>query len=478
MDSKLLRNATVVSWDEGSSSLKVLPNSSILVVGDEIAAITSNPDGLELPDKTDVLDMTGKILTPGFVNTHCHMWQTAFRSMAPDIFIAQYFVWLSQMGQATASFSPKDIYLSTLEGYLEGLNAGVTSYVDHASTNWRRDMITPSCEAAIDSGARVWWCYDFNTRNPKLSGEEQLETLQQLETRIHAADSQVTMGFAIDGFHLSTDEDVERMKQLARDIKARVLTTHYLGGPWPFVGMTSPTSASDKNLQDLEKPIIFSHGGYSTATDIEALRNHDNFLAITPENEMSEGHGQVTSCSVHDHASLGTDTNWNISGDVLLQARMWLQSVRKSNYQKTLDKGLAPRQNPMSVQDAFLLATRQGGRALHRDDIGVLKVGAKADIVCFNGDSPNMIGWTNAVAAVVLHANVGDIEHVLVGGQFRKQDGKLVTKTKTWEEIAASFAEVARRVQGENVNPPPLPDKFMGMMDLGDVELAKVTRNG
>ena len=191
---------------------------------------------------------------------------------------------------------------------------------------------------------------------------------------------------------------------------------------------------------------------------------------------MHEGHGQVTSSLVLDHASLGTDTNWNISGDILLQSRLWLQSVRKANYQKTLDQGLVPRQNPMSVVDAFLLATRQGGRALHRGDIGVLKVGAKADIVCFSGDSPNMIGWTNAVAAVVLHANVGDIEHVLVGGQFRKRNGALVTKTSTWTDIAANFTELAHRIQGQNVTPPPLPGKFMGMVDLGDVDVAKIAQ--
>ena len=238
-----------------------------------------------------------------------------------------------------------------------------------------------------------------------------------------------------------------------------------------LVGKTSPALASEKKLQDLDLPIIFSHGGFSTDDDIQALRHQNNFLAITPESEMSVGHGQVTSCNVHDHASIGTDL---VSGGVLQQARLWLQTVRQTKYQNTLDQGLVPRQNPMSVMDAFLLATRQGGRALHRDDIGVLKVGAKADIVCFNGESPNMIGWTNAVAAVVLQANVGDIEHVLVGGRFRKRNGTLVLKTGTWSDIAASFTEVALRVQGENSNPPLVPDKFMGVAELGDVEMASV----
>lgn len=192
---------------------------------------------------------------------------------------------------------------------------------------------------------------------------------------------------------------------------------------------------------------------------------------------MSEGHGQSTSSLVHDHASLGTDTNWNISGDILHNARSWLQAVRATNYQKVLDQGKTPRQNPMSVVDAFLLATRQGALALRRSDIGVIQVGAKADIACFDGTSPNMVGWTNAVAAVVLHSNVGDIKHVLVDGHFRKRDGVLLTKTRKWEDIRDDFGEVARRIQSENAIPPPIPEQFWGGGEYGDVVQASVQRS-
>lgn len=189
---------------------------------------------------------------------------------------------------------------------------------------------------------------------------------------------------------------------------------------------------------------------------------------------MCEGHGQSTSRTVHDHATLGTDTNWNISGDMVHSARLWLQSVRSVNYQKTLDQGKTPRRNPMLVTDAFLLATRQGARALRSNDVGMIKIGAKADLVCFDGDSPNMVGWTNAVAAVVLHSNIGDVKHVLVDGQFRKRDGILITKTETWDYVRAKFAEVARRIQMENATPPQLPDKFWGGGEYGDVEMATI----
>ncbi len=132
----------------------------------------------------------------------------------------------------------------------------------------------------------------------------------------------------------------------------------------------------------------------------------------------------------------------------------------------------------MTVEDAFLLATRQGGRALRRNDLGVIKKGAKADIIVFDGDTPNMAGWTDPVAAVMLHANVGDIRHVLVGGEFRKRDGKLILQNGgEWPEFQAKFAEIARRIQSENSAPPKMGEKFWGVGEWGDVEVMSTRRH-
>lgn len=103
----------------------------------------------------------------------------------------------------------------------------------------------------------------------------------------------------------------------------------------------------------------------------------------------------------------------------------------------------------MSVNQAFTLITRSGALSLRRPDLGVLNVGAKADIVVFDGNSPNLLGWSDAVAAIILHSNVGDVEHVMVDGQWRKRDGKLVTKDNVdRNEVNQRFLESARRIQG------------------------------
>ena len=210
MGSKILQNGTVISWDDQTKSMKTLHNASILIVNDMIAAIANSIDELSASPDAMVIDVSGMIVTPGFVNTHCHMWQTAFRSMAPDIFIAQYFGWLSQMGAATKSFSGSDIYFSCLEGYCEGLNAGVTSVVDHATSNWNPDVVLPSFKAAEDGGARVWWCHDLHPGDA-----QELATLEKIRDELDANKKLVSMGLAPDMFDFSDDAAVVQLRDIS-----------------------------------------------------------------------------------------------------------------------------------------------------------------------------------------------------------------------------------------------------------------------
>jgi len=121
----------------------------------------------------------------------------------------------------------------------------------------------------------------------------------------------------------------------------------------------------------------------------------------------------------------------------------------------------------MSVTQAFLLATRNGARALRRDDLGVIAVGAKADIVVWDGNSPALLGWVDPVAAVILHASVGDIRHVLVDGKFRKRDGKIVGDE--YAQVQERFLKSARRVQQVFRDAPPVDfgDSFQGISPYG-----------
>jgi cytosine/adenosine deaminase-related metal-dependent hydrolase len=115
------------------------------------------------------------------------------------------------MGTAKDSFSARDVYISSLEGYLEGLNSGTTTFVEHAASNWRDDVVMPGYEAARDSGARVWWCHDL------LPGfQSQVAVLKTIKSDMVANKSSVSMGLACDMFNWSDESAVEQMKAVIK----------------------------------------------------------------------------------------------------------------------------------------------------------------------------------------------------------------------------------------------------------------------
>lgn len=160
---------------------------------------------------------------------------------------------------------------------------------------------------------------------------------------------------------------------------------------------------------------------------------------------MHYGHLHPNSHLIMDQASLGIDTHFTFSSDILTQARLWLQSVRKTLYTEVVNRRHLPARNPMSVNQAFLLATRNGGLALRRPDIGILAPAAKADILVWNGRAPSVLGWTDPIAAIMLHANVGDIKHVMVNGMFQKRNGQLTAKD--YVGLQDRFLKSASRIQ-------------------------------
>lgn len=191
-------------------------------------------------------------------------------------------------------------------------------------------------------------------------------------------------------------------------------------------------------------PIVFSHASCLTVQDAALLRSTNQYISITAELERHYGFGD-TNLYIMDQASLGVDTHFTYSADIIGQARLWLQTVRLWFYSQVVANLEVPSNNPMSVEQAFLITTRAGGLALRRPDIGVLVEGARADLVVFDGTSPNILGWADPVAAVMLHSYVGDIQHVLVDRQFQKRDFNLVVRGD-YANITKNFLASTRRI--------------------------------
>ncbi|KAK3071980.1 hypothetical protein LTR53_007646 [Teratosphaeriaceae sp. CCFEE 6253] len=399
------------------------------------------PPNVTVTNDTDIVDVTGKILSPGFVDAHHHLWQTLFKTIESNDTLATYFALFGETGPAEQYFTHEDSYLRSLES----LNAGVTTIVDHAHGLWSNGTADAILRANVDSGARIYYGYAIHHLTNDWTIQDQMRKFSAMVSEGLYVNTSTSLGIAFDYFYSAPKEEVMQVIDLATSSDVAFITSHYVGGP--FLTDNSPEVLSSYGILNASTPIILSHGSYITDRGIQLLRDSNQYLATTPESELQllfETHHR--SALIQDQAALGVDTNFGFSADLLTQARMWLQRLRGINAAPVKAKGFWPATSPMSINQAFLLATQHGGLALHRPDIGVIAPGAKADLVVFSTSSPSLVGWNDPVAAVLLHAGVGDIEHVLVDGKFVKRDGKL-TYPHYYTEVADKFSQAAERIQ-------------------------------
>ncbi|HJT94219.1 MAG TPA: amidohydrolase family protein, partial [Mycobacterium sp.] len=99
----------------------------LMIVDGRIAAVGTHFD---VPANASVVDAAGKVIVPGFVDTHRHMWETALRGAA---------TWTDYLGYARiirAEFggliTPEDAYAGDLLGALGALEAGITTVRDES----------------------------------------------------------------------------------------------------------------------------------------------------------------------------------------------------------------------------------------------------------------------------------------------------------------------------------------------------------
>ncbi|CCF36259.1 amidohydrolase [Colletotrichum higginsianum] len=471
----LFTDGTIIAFDQEANDLNVIRNGSVLVQQDRITGIWSSGEApsVSIPPNTTVVDAAGKIIAPGFVDTHRHGWQTLFKTMFSNITLIEYFLHFGEAASA-GRVDAEQVYIGQLAGLYESLNAGTTTSLDHAHHTWSDETSWAGLNASIDSGARVFWSYAFHeVANYTIA--QQLVNFRDIVNASPQADTAVELGIAFDSFDNGSvdQETITSVIDLAKEANISVLTTHSGGGV--YGNDNSPTTLQSLNILNTSIPVVFSHGSYVTLKDTLLLRSTNQFLSITPESEMGFGLGRPTSSMAMDQAALGVDTHAFSSSDLVTQARMFLQTTRSAVTDELFRKWQAPGSNPMSVTQAFLLATRNGGLALHRPDLGVLSVGAKADIVVWDGTSPSLLGWVDPVAAIIMHSNVGDVEHVLVDGKFVKRDRKLVVGD--YSSVKARFLEASNRIQEDwkQIPRPQLGDLTQAGARIVDLEQVDVT---
>ncbi len=243
----LIRNGCILTLDLNVGDFV---RGDLLIEGSTIAAPTVGATDCE------VIDAAGKIVAPGFVDSHRHTWQAAVRGIAADWTLAECFHGLR--GLLGPHYRPEDVYTGNLLGRLEALDSGITTLLD-----WSHIMNSPEhADAAVaalrDSEARSLFAYgNSNAGWASLPSDvPHSEDARRIRTLYFNSDAGlVSMAMALRGPQFTTPRVVEHDWRLARDLGLRI-TTHLGAGvadarsgssrSWGCWGPTARTSTATR----------------------------------------------------------------------------------------------------------------------------------------------------------------------------------------------------------------------------------------
>lgn len=423
MAAKLIRGGIVVSMDPAVGDFRC---GDVLI---EDATIKRVAPSIDAPG-AEVIDASGCIVLPGLVNAHQHTWQTALRGVAGNWTILEYFHHV-HAGLATR-FRPDDIYIATLVGALNQINCGATTLVDWCHNNPTPEHTDRAVDALEESGIRAAFFHGSPKPDPKPGQKPFWEVphprseVERLMKRLPANGGLVTLGLAILGPHYSTYEVAQQDFRLAREF-GLIASMHCAGGeartPDGWDRLAAEGLLGDNNN--------IVHGQTLTDAQLAFMVERGVTFSLTPETEMTQGHGFAITGRLRKlgvQPSLGVDLESAISGDLFGVARAALASQRAMDNAESREKtGKLPGTSTIQCREALGWITLEGARMLKMEDrIGSLTPGKQADVVLIRADDLNMWPVHDPVTSVVMQAGTGNVDTVMVAGEFRKRHGKLL----------------------------------------------------
>ena len=436
----LIKSVTVISMDDAIGDLS---SGDVLVEGSRIVDVRPSIDLGSGAAETEIVDGAGRIVIPGLINAHMHTWQTGLRGYAANWTLLEYFRRM-HAGLATV-FRPEDIHIATLVGALNQINHGVTTLVDWCHNNPTPDHTDAAVRGLIESGIRAAFFHGSPKPEPK-PGEPHFSEIPHPRREVERLlagpladrDGLVTLGLAILGPHYSTLDVAMHDFRLAREFEL-IASMHQGGGP-------AKTPGGWEQL--IEAGLVGAGVNVVHGNDLpDDLRDRMVDLgvhfSVTPENEMIQGHGFPITGRLLKRGvrpTIGIDLESVLAGDLFSAARVALSMQRAlDNAESRKTSGTIPVTTTIHAREALRWITTEGARMLGRErQIGSLTPGKLADLVVINASDLNIVPVHDPVAAVVMQTSLANIEAVMIGGAWKKRNGRLLAEgLETKKELLA-----------------------------------------
>ncbi len=388
-----------------------------------------------LPQHADVvLDMAGKVVIPGLVNTHHHMYQSLTR-VVPAAQDGELFNWLTNLYPIWARLTPEMIAVSTQTAMAELILSGCTTSSDHLYIYPNGCRLDDSIHAAAEIGMR------FHAARGSMSVGQSQGGLPPDSVVEKEADILKESQRLIEDYHDASHGSMRRIVvapcspfSVSRDLmrEAAVLARQYgvslhthlaenvndIAYSREKFGMTPAEYAED--LGWVGHDVWHAHCVQLDQHGIELFARTGTGVAHCPCSNMRLASGIAPVRKMRDH---GVPVGLGVDGSASNDGASMIGEVRQALLLQRV--GFGP--DAMTAREALEIATLGGAKVLNRNDIGALAPSMVADFVAFDLGHVAYAGGHHDPLAALVFCTPTQVHTSVINGRIVVKDGQLTT---------------------------------------------------
>jgi 5-methylthioadenosine/S-adenosylhomocysteine deaminase len=446
----VIRGGSVMSMDPQVGDFA---RADVLVEGKKILAVGANVQA----GGATVIDAGGRIVMPGFIDTHHHQFETVLRSFLSDGLLLNgtpggdidYYHYI--LLTFAPVYRPQDVYINELFGGLSQLDDGVTTVHDVSQIHHTPEHSDAAIQALFDTGRRAAFGYfeGAGSNGPQYAYPQDAFRIKQ--KWFSSSDQLVTMimgGEVYLGAPIYS-QSWQIGRQLGLQIAAHILSPF---GIRPILDQLAQGKGGVSLNIGLGPDNLFIHMTGMSDSGWQGVKNAGAQVSLAVPIEMNMRHGMppiLKMQSLGMEPSLSVDVECTLTADFFTQMRSCMNLQRVLVNQMILDQGFPPNPvdwglppaaagnvwppqpsgipNPLTTRDVLRYATINGAKALRLDGkTGSLTPGKEADIIILDATRINVAPLNQVPGAVVSLMDRTNVETVIVAGKVRKWRGNLL----------------------------------------------------
>lgn len=422
----LIKNCNLISVSEARERYE--ENIDILIEDDHISKIDKNIE----PENAKVIDAKGKIVMPGFINTHTHIAMSIFRDTLEGYGLQE---WLNEkIWPMEAKLTEEDIYYSSYLSCLEMIKTGTTTFNDQYF------MAESTIKAVLETGLNM-----HTTRTLMDSagdGDIKLVELEELINKYNKKYKNININVGIHSLYTCSSEYVKKAVELAKKYNLYI-HMHFAENATEVkdIKQIHKTNCHVSLLNEYFKGLhlVLAHCVKIDENDINKLDKNFINIAHCPVSNLKLGCGIAKIKAFLDNGinvSLGTDGQGSGSN---------LDMFETMKFTALLQKGINEQAELLPAYEIIKMATINGAKALGIEDkTGSIEEGKQADLIILDLNSITTKPVNDVFSNIVYNAKGNNVITTISNGKILMENRK--TNFKKENEIYAKCEDIIKRL--------------------------------